>query len=81
MILEVIHDVDLALVRHTNVHQNGDPVVAVVNGSEVTLKRFRRTNNIVTLIPANDQMQAREFPAARVEIRGVFAGLVRTKVQ
>ena len=81
MILDGINDGDLAIIRHTNVAQNGDTVVAVVDGSEVTLKRFRRTNNIVTLIPANDQMQAQEFPAARVEIRGVFAGLVRTKVQ
>jgi SOS regulatory protein LexA len=81
MILDGINDGDLAIVRHTNVAQNGDIVVAVVDGSEVTLKRFRRTNSVVTLIPANDQMKAQEFPAARVEIRGVFAGLVRTKVQ
>lgn len=81
MILDGINDGDLAIVRHTNVAQNGDIVVAVVDSSEVTLKRFRRTNNMVTLIPANDQMKAREYPAARVEIRGVFAGLVRTKVQ
>ncbi|MCA9010272.1 MAG: helix-turn-helix domain-containing protein [Planctomycetaceae bacterium] len=81
MILAGINDGDLAIVRYTSVAKNGDIVVAVVDSSEVTLKRFRRKSNIVTLIPANEQMQPREFPAARVEIRGVFAGLVRTKVQ
>lgn len=78
MILDGIHDGDLAIVRHASVARAGDTVVALVDGGEATLKRFKKVNDTVSLIPANDQMKPMEFPASRVEIRGVFVGLVRT---
>ena len=81
MILDGINDGDLAIVRHTNVANTGDTIVALVDGGEATLKRFKKVKNTITLIPANDQMQPMEFPASRVEIRGVFVGLVRTAVK
>ena len=81
MILDGINDGDLAIVRHTNVANAGDTVVALVDGGDATLKRFKKVKNTITLIPANDQMTAMEFPASRVEIRGVFVGLVRTAVR
>lgn len=81
MILDGINDGDLAIVRHTNTAKNGDTVVAVVDGGEVTLKRFKKVKNTITLIPANDQLTAIDYPASRVEIRGVFVGLVRTAVK
>jgi SOS regulatory protein LexA len=80
MILDGINDGDLAIVRPANTAKNGDTVVAVVDG-EVTLKRFRKAKNTITLIPANDQLTPMEYPASRVEIRGVFVGLVRTAVR
>ncbi len=81
MILDGINDGDLAIIRHVTTAKNNDTVVAVVDGGEATLKRFRRLKNTITLFPANDQMTAMEFPASRVEIRGVFVGLVRTSVR
>ena len=81
MILDGINDGDLAIIRHVTTAKNNDTVVAVVNGGEATLKRFRKVKNTISLIPANDQMTAMEFPASRVEIRGVFVGLVRTTVR
>lgn len=78
MILDGINDGDLAIVRHTNVASAGDIVVAVVDSAEVTLKRFKKVKDRITLIPANDQLSATEYPVSRVEIRGVFVGLVRT---
>ena len=81
MILDGINDGDLAIVRPANTAKNGDTVVAVVDGGEATLKRFKMVKKTITLIPANDQLAAMEFPASRVEIRGVFVGLVRTSVK
>jgi SOS regulatory protein LexA len=81
MILDGINDGDLAIVRPASAAKNGDTVVAVVEGGEATLKRFRKLKNSITLIPANDQMTAVEYPASSVEIRGVFVGLVRTTVK
>jgi len=78
MILDGIHDGDLAIIRHTNVAKAGDTVVALVDGGEATLKRFKQVKDTITLIPANDQMQPMQFEASRVEIRGVFVGLVRS---
>ena len=81
MILDGINNGDLAIVRPANAAKNGDTVVAVVDGCEVTLKRFKKVKNTITLIPANDQLTAIDYPASRVEIRGVFVGLVRTAVK
>ena len=81
MILDGINDGDLAIIRHSNVANTGDTVVAMVDGGEATLKRFRKAKNTVILIPANDEMKQMEFAASRVEIRGVFVGLVRTAVR
>ena len=81
MILDGINDGDLAIIRHAATAKNNDTVVAVVDGGEATLKRFKMVKKTITLIPANDQLAAMEFPASRVEIRGVFVGLVRTSVK
>ncbi len=81
MILDGINDGDLAIIRYTKAANTGDTVVALVDGGEATLKRFKKVKNTITLIPANDQLTAMEFPASRVEIRGVFVGLVRTAVK
>lgn len=77
MILDGINDGDLAIIRHANTAKNGETVVAIVNGGEATLKRFRRANDVVVLTPANDRMTATTWPAAQVEIRGIYVGLVR----
>ena len=81
MILDGINDGDLAIVRRTNAARAGDTVVAVVDGGEATLKRFKKVKNIITLMPANDQMDEMQYPLSRVEIRGVLVGLVRTAVK
>ena len=81
MILDGINDGDLAIVRPAKSAKSGDTVVAVVDGGEATLKRFSKLKNTITLIPANDQMSPMEFPASRVEICGIFVGLVRTSVK
>ena len=78
MILDGINDGDLAIIRHGSTARNGDTVVALINGGEATLKRFHRTNEVIVLTPANDQMTATSWPAAQVEIRGIYVGLVRT---
>jgi repressor LexA len=57
--------------------RNGETVVAVVGGTEATLKRFYKRGNQVKLVPANSEMEPIEVPAADVEIRGVLKGLLR----
>lgn len=77
MIEDAIHDGDLAIVRHAPTADNGDTVVAIVDG-EATLKRLKKGRQTITLIPANSSMQEMKYPTEEVEIRGVLAGVVRT---
>jgi repressor LexA len=77
MIEEQIRDGDLVVVESASVAHNGDTVVALVGGSDATLKRFYRDGSTVRLVPANAAMDPIELPASEVEIRGVLRGLIR----
>lgn len=55
MINDAILDGDLALIRPQSTAENGDIVVAMVNG-EATLKRFYRERGRIRLQPANPNM-------------------------
>jgi repressor LexA len=78
MIEDGIRDGDLVVVRRASRAENGETVVAVVEG-EATLKRFHRTaKDRVELRPANPAFQPLRVPADRVEIRGVLVGLLRS---
>lgn len=81
MILDGINDGDLAIVRHTDQVRNGDTIVALVDGGEATLKRYRRDRRTIELSPANEQMQPMQYAAERVEIRGLLVGVLRTSVK
>jgi repressor LexA len=76
MIDDGIREGDLVVVQQQPTPNNGDAVVAVVQG-EATIKRFYRRGPIVELRPANTQMSALRFEAQDVEIKGVVTGLIR----
>ena len=77
MIEDGIHDGDVVVVRRARRAQNGQTVVAVVDG-EATLKRFRHVGDRIELRPANAALQPIRVAADRVEIRGVLVGLLRS---
>jgi len=58
--------------------RKGEMVVALVRGSEATLKRFYRRGSKVVLEPANPAYRPLELPASEVEIRGIVRGLLRS---
>jgi repressor LexA len=76
MIEDGIQDGDVVVVRRTSRAENGETVVAIVDG-EATLKRFYRAGSRVELRAANAGLQPLRLPADRVEIRGVLVGLLR----
>lgn len=78
MIDEQIRDGDLVIVESGSQARNGDTVVALIGGTEATLKRFYKKGDRVKLVPANEKMEPIELHAADVEIRGVLRGLLRT---
>jgi len=76
MIDDHIMDGDLVLVESRPSADNGDTVVAVVDG-EVTLKRYYRERGRIRLQPANEALAPRVFAPDNVEIRGVLRGVIR----
>ena len=57
MIEAGIFDKDLILVRQQNTANNGDIVVALIDGEETTVKRYFRELRSVRLQPENDKYQ------------------------
>ena len=72
-----IYDGDIVVIRKTEVANSGDIVVALIDQSEVTLKRFRSFKNSIALEPANKNYKIRIFGAGRVKIQGKLVGLIR----
>jgi repressor LexA len=77
MIDDHIVDGDVVLLEHRIQPREGETVVALVRGQEVTLKRYYSSNGRVRLVPANEKLEPMEFPADEVEFQGVVVGLIR----
>ncbi|MBT8409736.1 MAG: transcriptional repressor LexA, partial [Alphaproteobacteria bacterium] len=73
-----INDGDIVVIRETNVAQNGEIVVAQVEGYEATLKRYQRRGETIVLEAANPAYEPRVLPAGQVEVQGKLVGLIRT---
>lgn len=74
---EAILDGDYVLVEKTKTAHNGDIVVALVERSDATLKRFYREGEMIRLQPSNAAMKPIMVPAASVEIQGRVIGVLR----
>jgi SOS regulatory protein LexA len=77
MIGEQIRDGDYVVVEERKTAVNGETVVALIDGTEATLKRFYREGETVRLQPANDTMAPILVSAERVQVQGVVVGLIR----
>jgi len=76
MVEDGIHDQDLILVRKQEEAENGQTVVALIDG-EATVKRLYRRGSSVELQPANLRMKPLVLEAKKVRIQGVVVGLIR----
>ena len=77
MIDEQIRDGDFVVVEDRKTVENGEMVIALVRGAEVTLKKFYRENGHVRLQPANPAMRPMLVPADDVQVQGVVIGVMR----
>ena len=76
MVDDGILDGDLVIIARRERAENGEMVVANVNG-EVTLKRMYREGERVRLQPANSMMSPIYAAAREVAVQGVVVGLMR----
>ena len=68
---------DFVLVERTRTAREGEIVVALVDGSDATLKRFYREGTLVRLQPSNAEMAPIYALAANVSIQGRVLGILR----
>ena len=77
MIDEQIRDGDFVIVEDRRTADNGEMVIALVNGSDVTLKKLYREQGRIRLQPANPAVQPIVVPADQVVVQGVVVGVMR----
>lgn len=68
---------DFVLVERTRTAREGEIVVALVDGSDATLKRFYREGSLIRLQPSNAAMAPIYAPAVNVSIQGRVLGILR----
>ena len=74
MIDEQIRDGDYVIVEDRRTADNGEMVIALLNGSDVTLKKLYREQGRIRLQPANPAMQPMVFAAEQVQVQGCRRG-------
>ncbi len=74
---EHIVDGDFVMVEKTNTAREGEIVVALVRGSEATLKRYYVEGDLIRLQPSNSEMEPIYVPRADVAIQGRLLGMLR----
>ncbi len=78
MIGENIEDGDIIIVASQQTAENGQMVIARVNGDYATVKKFYREADFIRLEPANPQFKTIFIKTPeKIEIQGVVKGLIR----
>jgi repressor LexA len=78
MIEENIQDGDIIIVASQKVADNGQVVVALIDGNYATVKKFYREPEFIRLEPANPQFKPIFIKTPeRIQIQGVVTGLIR----
>jgi len=78
MIDEQIRDGDYVIVEdRRTVEKDGEMVIAMLNGSDVTLKKLFREHGHIRLQPANPAMQPIIAHPDQVQIQGIVIGVMR----
>ncbi len=81
MIDENIQDGDIIIVASQKTAENGQMVVALIDGNVATVKKFYRESDFIRLEPANPQFKPIFIKTPeRLQIQGVVKGLIRKYV-
>lgn len=81
MIEDNIQDGDIIIVASQKTAENGQMVVALIDGNVATVKRFYRESDFIRLEPANPQFNPILIKSPEeIQIQGVVKGLIRKYV-
>jgi repressor LexA len=78
MIDEQVRDGDFVIVNERRTADNGEMVIALLNGNAATMKRFyRERDGRIRLQPANEQMTPMYVHEDEILVQGVVVGVIR----
>ena len=77
MIEENIHDGDVVILRKTEIAENGEKVVALINKEEATLKKFYKEKDKIRLQPANPKYKPIFVESKNLDIQGVVLDIIK----
>lgn len=77
MIDDNIQDGDIIVIEKRETAENGQSVVAMINGVQVTLKKFYVEADGIRLQPANPAMSPIYLHNEEVQILGIVTGVIR----
>lgn len=78
MIDENINDGDVVIIKNQSTAENGQKAVALIDNSEVTLKKVFQENGRIRLQPANQNMLPIFLGADRLAIQGIVIDIIKS---
>ena len=73
-----INEGDIAIIKQKNDAKDGDLVVALIDETETTLKRFRKNGEEVVLEAENKNYKSQVYKSgSNIKIQGILSGLIR----
>ncbi len=78
MVDDNIQDGDVVVIEKRETAENGQSVVALINGEQVTLKKFYVERDGIRLQPANPDMEPIYLRNDEVQILGIVTGVIRS---
>lgn len=80
MIEENIRDNDIVLIKQQNTAENGQKIIALIDNSETTLKKFYKEKNYIRLQPANKKFNPIIIDKkTKFDIQGVVIDIIKDK--
>ena len=78
MIDDQIRDGDMVVVHDRQAADDGDMVIAMLDGASATVKRYyRERDGRIRLQPSNDQMQPIYVQEGQMRVQGIVVGVLR----
>lgn len=77
MIEAGIMDGDVAIIKRSQVAENGQIVVALVDENEATLKIWQKKKDEIWLVPCNKDYEIRKLHPSQVKVQGILNGIIR----
>lgn len=68
---------DIALIEKRTFVRDGDLIVAIVEKKRAVLKNYYRAGSNIELRPANERYETLRLAPTKIEIQGIFRGLIR----